>query len=205
MHRTLHKMLFVPILSGFVVLGLVAPASAERVDPTRDAPARDVALVDVRPDIRPDVRPPKVEVLSLGCEGRREGENLGAMCRWSTAEGVRAYQLWRVVDRGHRELVGTFDNETTIARDDVPDDARVVRYAVLGLDGDREIVARSRVVRIRFRHTDRPVDRPVVDRPVVDGPIDPIVDRSTAHPVEIAQEQEAAARNARRPLHLLPI
>ena len=162
MHRTLHKMLFVPLLTGLVVLGLVAPASAARVGPTTDAPMRDRAVVDVRPDIRP----PKVDVLSLGCEGRREGENLGAVCRWSAADEVRAYQLWRIIDRGERELVGTFDNTTTIARDDVPDDARVVRYAVLGLDGDREIVARSRVVRIRFRQTDRPSVDALVRRPL---------------------------------------
>lgn len=156
MHRPLHKMLFA-VISGAVVLGLVTPAAAE--EPQRKP---EVERVDTRPAVRPDVRPPDVKVLSLGCEGRRVETNLGAVCRWSAADGVRAYQLWRIVDRGHRELVGTYDNTTTIARDDVPDDAHLVRYAVLGLDGDGDIIARSRVERVRFRQIDTPrVDREV--------------------------------------------
>jgi hypothetical protein len=165
MHRPLHRMLIATITSMIVVLGLVAPASAE----TRPTEVDRVDRVDVKPvDVRPDVK-----VLSLGCEGHTADDgNKTARCRWSSTENVRAYQLWRIVDRGHRELVGSYGNDTNIARDDVSDDAVLVRYAVIALNADGNIIGRSRVVRVRFRQHDGEIDRPtgritdrITDRP----------------------------------------
>ena len=74
-----------------------------------------------------------------------------AKCEWSEIDGdVRAYQLWRIVNRGHRELVGTYGADTLQARDSLPRDAHVVRYAVLALDHDGHIIGRSRVAKVRF-------------------------------------------------------
>lgn len=145
MHRTLHKMPLLVVTSAVLILGLVAPVSAQDAAPTTATEARQ----DVRPDVRPDR--PHIMAISLGCAARSDDTgNLGAACRWSAIDSARGYQLWRIVDRGHRELVGTYDSETNVARDDVPDDARLVRYVVLALDGDGDIIGRSRVARVRF-------------------------------------------------------
>ena len=141
MHRYLHKMLFAAATALLLVSTATAPLAAATVG---SQPAREA--------IEPIERPTPITALSLGCAGGESDANgQVAACRWSTTEDARAYQLWRIVDRGDRELVGTFDNLTTIARDDVPNDAVLVRYAVIALDGDREIVGQSRVQRVRFR------------------------------------------------------
>lgn len=140
MHRSLHKMLAVASAAVLLLLGVVAPASATTVE---RAPARDM--------VEPVDRPTDIAVLSLGCKGGESDTNgKVAGCRWSSTDTARAYQLWRIVDRGHRELVGTYDNSITVARDDVPDDAVLVRYAVIALDSEGEIVGRSRVQRVQF-------------------------------------------------------
>ena len=55
------------------------------------------------------------------------------------------------MNRGHRELVGTYGADVQAARDTtIPEDANVVRYAVIALDADEHIVGRSRVVKVRF-------------------------------------------------------
>jgi len=148
MFTSLHKMWLLPLAVAVTVLGLVAPAGASTV-----------RVPDVKPIDRPVDRPTDIDVLSIGCKGAvREGNKVAA-CRWSSSDDARAYQLWRIVNRGHRELVGTYDNTTNIARDDVPEDAVLVRYAVIALGKDGEIVGRSRVARVRFRNHDRDVDR----------------------------------------------
>lgn len=162
MHRSLRKMLVTALTIGVVILGLVAPASAETQTRTRQTDT-DVAVVAARP-VR---RPAHIDALSLGCAARRDGDGgIGAACRWGSSDEVRTYQLWRIIDRGDRQLVGTYDFETFAARNDVPDDAHVARYAVIGLDGEGEIVARSRVARVLFSQA-RPVDRPVRHERVV--------------------------------------
>lgn len=163
MFTLLHKLWLLPLAVAVTVLGLVAPAGAETVR------APDVKPID-RPVERPDERPTDIDVLSIGCKGEVREGNKVAGCRWSSSDNARAYQLWRIVNRGHRELVGTYDNTTNIARDDVPDDAVLVRYAVLALGKDGEIVGRSRVARVRFRNHDREIDR-TVDRTVDRVPV----------------------------------
>jgi hypothetical protein len=148
MYSSIHKLLLAPVAAAVVVLGLIAPASA--------AAPRVVAADPVEV-------PADIDVLSIGCRGVTRDGNQMAGCRWGQTDQARAYQLWRIVDRGHRELVGTYDNTTNVARDDVPDDAALVRYAVIALGVEGEIVGRSRVARVRFRATDDTTDR-VTDR-----------------------------------------
>jgi len=96
---------------------------------------------------------PDFDVLRIACNGGTSdtGDKV-ASCEWSGSDDARGYQLWRIVNRGPRELVGTYGAETLAARDtNLPDDTRIVRYAVLALDNEGEIVGRSRVVKVRFR------------------------------------------------------
>lgn len=100
---------------------------------------------------------PGVEILKISCKGAvDDGGDKTAGCEWSASEDARGYQLWRIVNRNHRDLVGTYGADVQSVRDiDVPDDTKVVRYAVLALDGDGEIIGRSRVAKVRFPKTDR--------------------------------------------------
>ena len=115
---------------------------------------------DVRPDdVRPDVRPDRpIELLKLECETLADVDGKAVGCRWSANDQARGYQLWVIVNRGERELVGTYDAETLGAKDRLPEDTVVARYGVVALDREGEIVGRSRVETIRFRE-----DPPTID------------------------------------------
>lgn len=90
-----------------------------------------------------------------------------AKCEWSAVDGdVRGYQLWRIVNRGHREHVGTY--QALQARDWLPADAHLVRYAVLALDHEGHIIGRSRVAKVHF---------PVIDAITDLAPAEPTSDR----------------------------
>lgn len=86
-------------------------------------------------------------------------------CRWRPAESPAAagYQLWRMVDRGERELVARGGLDMGGARDVVSAESHVVRYAVIAVNDHGRRVGQSRVVEIRL-HDDRPYDRPVRHR-----------------------------------------
>lgn len=136
MSRLSQKLIFAPLAVVLMLLGAMAPVSATD---SRTVVADPIAV------------PEPLDVLSIGCKGAVRSGDQVAGCRWGQSDQARAYQLWRIVDRGERELVGTFDNTTNVARDDVPDDAVLVRYAVIALGVDGEIVGRSRVAHVRFR------------------------------------------------------
>ena len=82
-------------------------------------------------------------------------------CRWrpSQHQATAGYQLWRIVDRGEREMVARGGLDMEGARDVVSAKARVVRYAVLAVNKDGRRVGQSRVVEIRL-HDDGPRDHP---------------------------------------------
>ncbi|MEE9414700.1 MAG: hypothetical protein V3V01_05395 [Acidimicrobiales bacterium] len=96
---------------------------------------------------------PGIDVLKIACKGAvSDSGDKTAGCEWSPSENARSYQLWRIVNRNHRDLVASVGADVQTVRDiDVPDDAKVVRYAVLALDADGEIIGRSRVAKVRFR------------------------------------------------------
>ncbi len=102
---------------------------------------------------------PEIEALDLKCEAieAAESDGQGANCRWSATSTRTAvgYQLWRAVDRDARELVWRGGLDTNHYADRLPASAQLVSYAVLAVDADGEIVARSRAVQVRFEH-DRP-------------------------------------------------
>ncbi len=153
-----------------LALAVFAPAAAAstesefgeptpvRVERTEPAPV-DVRPVSDRPvDVRPEERPENdVEVLRLECRPATQFDN-AIGCAWSdvTANGAVGYQLWRIVDRGDREMAWRGGLDTTEQLDRVPGDAQVVRYAVLAVDDAGEIVARSRAERVVLPSDDAP-------------------------------------------------
>jgi hypothetical protein len=113
---------------------------------------------------------PELEVLTLRCEAA--DDVVAARCTWrpTTSEAAVGYQLWRVVNRGERELVWRGGLDQTAVRDDLSNTTRLVRYAVLAVDAQGGIVGQSRPVALRFDDgpTDRDVDRsPVRLRSIV--------------------------------------
>ncbi len=93
-------------------------------------------------------------------DGDEEGRtNVG--CRWraATSDQAAGYQLWRIVDRGERTLVARGGLDMLGARDVVPADAQVVRYAVLALNEDGRVVGQSRVQKIELGDDDGGNDR----------------------------------------------
>lgn len=106
-----------------------------------------------------DAPAPELEVLTLRCEAA--DERVAARCTWrpATSETAVGYQLWRIVNRGERELVWRGGLDQTSVFDDLPSDTAVVRYAVLAVDEKGDIVGRSRPVTLRFRHDSIDQDR----------------------------------------------
>lgn len=143
-----------------LTLGLFAgPASAGQ-RPTVDAVPVDAAPVEVKPtDVRPQDRPTDrehdLEVLQLSCRlSDRSTDDARAHvgCEWraSTSRHATGYQLWRIVDRRERELVGRFGLDTLGARDVLPAGAEVVRFAVLAVNENGRVVGQSRVQRVEL-------------------------------------------------------
>lgn len=137
-------------------LALVLPAGAADEAP---APTRSGATtaVEAQPIVRPIDRP-VLDAIPMSCEA--DGTTVGCSWRSTTAESAVGYQLWRIADRGEREYVWRGGLDVTAARDAVPADAAVVRYAVLAVDADGNVVGQSRPVALRL---DDP-ERPIVDR-----------------------------------------
>lgn len=179
MHRILRLKIVVVLATIGVLFGVVAPAGALSDNPTLEEELRAIRRsnraptvvdgdVDSKPDVRPDVRPDDVrpdvrpdrpmEVLKLECERLEDVDGKAAGCRWSASDDARGYQLWVIVNRGARELVGTYGAETLGAKDRLPEDTLVARYAVVALDNAGEIIGRSRIETVRFRQ-----DPPAID------------------------------------------
>lgn len=112
-----------------------------------DAEGRTVAVSNKAPAaIDAPVAP-----IRLGCVPRSTEGNLAVVCEWSAVErgGVRAYQLWKAVGEGERQLLATFFAED--ARRYV--DSRVepgqrLRYAVAAIDGEGNVIAKSEVAAV---------------------------------------------------------
>jgi hypothetical protein len=118
----------------------------------------------VRAGVKAPDPDPEIEVLTMHCEAA--DHVLAARCEWRTATSRAAvgYQLWRIVNRGEREQVWRGGLDHTAARDVLPDDTIVVRYAVLAVDKNGDVVGQSRPVALRF--VDGPTDRTIDRAPV---------------------------------------
>ncbi|MEL7156096.1 MAG: hypothetical protein AAFN30_05795 [Actinomycetota bacterium] len=107
-----------------------------------------------------------LEVLALHCAvadgAAADATRVHIGCRWRPATHPRAvgYQLWRIVDRGERELVARGGLDMAGARDVVSAEAHVVRYAVIAVDGRGHRVGQSRVQTLVLDDTERDHPRP---------------------------------------------
>lgn len=144
-------------------VGLLAPLAA--LSPSAAAPASDG--IEVAPDrvASPapeiDTRRDRIEVLKLDCavidrpavtDSVADATRVHIGCRWRPAQHPRAagYQLWRIVDRGDRELVARGGLDLLRTRDVVSSEAHLVRYAVVAVDENGRRVGQSRVVRVEL-------------------------------------------------------
>ncbi len=112
-----------------------------------------------------------IEVLKLECAAADEA--FAARCHWraSTSGNAVGYQLWRIVNRGERELVHRGGLDQTSVADRLPRNTMLVRYAVLAVDADGEIVGQSRPFVLRF---DSSPGGPTIDREIDSSPARPI-------------------------------
>ncbi|MEM9467448.1 MAG: hypothetical protein AAGA90_18890 [Actinomycetota bacterium] len=135
-----------------LVVGLITPASAGTGPGSAPYLAKDdTASAELGLDGLDDGLDP----IALHCRGEIGDDGAVAGCRWRTASTeVATFQLWRLelrVDDAARVLVAEVGADTTSAVDTGVTAGSAYLYAVLGLDDSGEIVARSRVDRVRFR------------------------------------------------------
>lgn len=128
------------------LLAATAPAvGAAETDEFRPGRFRQ-AFTQVRDRQMP--MPEAPGVVALHCAARTTDAASAVGCEWRSDTDVRSWQLWNLQVRpthGNRNLVAEVgaDSDRFVDRNvDAP--ARYL-YAVLGLDGDGEIIARSRV------------------------------------------------------------
>ncbi len=93
---------------------------------------------------------PGIEALTIECAAADDAH--AARCHWreATNRNAAGYQLWRIVNRGERELVHRGGLDQTSVADRLPRNTKLVRYAVLAVDVDGEIVGQSRPFTLRF-------------------------------------------------------
>lgn len=163
---------------------LALPAAA-RTDDASVATTRTTATRSEPAEVRPvpvPNREPSLDVMTMACQL----DGLVAGCEWrpTTAATAVGYQLWRIVDRGERELVWRGGLDATAARDRLPEGTLAVRYAVVAVDADGNRVGQARPITLIVERDD--------DGPVVDDPI-------TAPPTEVQPDLELDRSDVRRP------
>ncbi|MDW3217713.1 MAG: hypothetical protein R8F63_03785 [Acidimicrobiales bacterium] len=111
--------------------------------------------------------PPVDAAIALDCVPRVAGDEVtdrvdGAVhCEWRSEVDVRSWQLWNVELRpthGHRNLVAELGADRQSYTDVDVEVPGAYLYAVLGLDGDGEVIARSRIVPVKLQHHDIAVE-----------------------------------------------
>ena len=142
---------------------LAGPADAETTPRDGIAATGDATPLPVDERDRPDR---DLEPLRLRCaatDSAPDDTRVHIGCRWRAAESEAAagYQLWRIVDRGHRELVARGGLDLLGHRDVVPADTSLVRYAVIAVDENGRRVGQSRVARVSLADDGGGGDHPV--------------------------------------------
>lgn len=133
------------VLALLVSLAPAASGASTRVDSSPSSAER-LGLDDLGSD---------VAKIKLRCGGRIADTGPVAACQWRTASTeIVTVQLWRLqlrIDDAERVLVTEVGADVHMATDGAVTAPGAYLYAVLGLDAEGDIVARSRVERVRFR------------------------------------------------------
>ena len=146
-----------------LVASLATPAAAGFGEvlpddlPTRTAANVRRAMTNVLdasmdlPDITASVK--------LDCDSRVTDAGAAAVCEWRAPDDldVRAWQLWNLQVRpvhGSRNLVAQVGADVRSFTDRDVEVPAVYLYAVLGLDNNGEIIARSRIDSVKFLERD---------------------------------------------------
>jgi hypothetical protein len=170
--NSLRPLIVVVSLTFALVAALALPVSAAIVDQESGAtsllgshPVRD-AITNVlgRPMDLPDVD----AAVKLRCGAKvsdraAEAHAAAVACEWSARDDldVRSWQLWNLQirpERGSRNLVVEVGADVTSHLDTQVTAPAVYIYAVLGLDGDGEIIARSRLQVVKLERRDHKVE-----------------------------------------------
>ena len=135
-----------------LLVGLAAPASAATGPGSAPYLAADSAAAEA---LGFDELADDLEVIKLRCRGHVADTGPVTNCAWRTdAPDVATFQLWRLqldVDDAARVLVTEVGVDTHAAADTGVVAPAIYLYAVLGLDADGQVVARSRADRVSLR------------------------------------------------------
>ncbi len=152
-----RKFLAFTAVIAFVLAAFALPASAG-VD---DHPAPSRRTITPLPYDGFDVSPTDVAV-KLQCAARTGDERATVGCEWRTENhAVRQWQLWNLQlrpERGERNLVAELPGDVSSYADTAVKAPAGYLYAVLGLDGDGNIIARSRVQHVKLAVPDHDVE-----------------------------------------------
>jgi hypothetical protein len=99
--------------------------------------------------------------IKLHCAPRQSDSAAAVRCEWLAGDDldVRAWQLWRLQvrpERGDRVLVATLGADAASYTDDGVVAPAKYLFAVLGLDVEGDVIARSRLETVRLRWHDAP-------------------------------------------------
>ena len=143
-------------LALIIVLALtgMAPAGAETGPMSAESDGARLDALGLDSDLYAAVK--------LNCHGHLGDDGPAVGCEWKRHHDdadVRAWQLWNLQVRpetGVRNLVTEVGADVTAARDTNVVAPATYLYAVIGLNGEGEVVTRSRVVAVRLGEPTRP-------------------------------------------------
>ncbi len=162
-----RKLLPLLIAVATLLAGLAVPVSAGLIADRRDdPPVRDTFRQRQESPARADrvLDTPAVDVVvELSCEPRVTGDAAAVRCEWRAGAdtGVRAWQLWNLQvrpEKGERNLVAELGADVFSYTDTEVSVPAGYLYAVLGLDGDGEIIARSRLQPVVLGERDHEIE-----------------------------------------------
>jgi Ni/Co efflux regulator RcnB len=163
-----RKLLPLLIAVATLLAAFALPVSAGLIaDRGEDAPIRDTHRqrrdVPARPDRVRDI--PDVDaVVELSCGPRVTDDAAAVKCEWRAGDDlqVRAWQLWNLQvrpEKGTRNLVAELGADVVSYTDTEVSVPAAYLYAVLGLDGNGEIIARSRLQSVTLGERDREIEQ----------------------------------------------
>ena len=148
-----RPLVVIALIFGLALTG-IAPAAAETGPMSAESDGARLDALGLDSDLYAAVK--------LNCHGHLGDDGPAVGCEWKRHHDdadVRAWQLWKIQIRpetGFRNLVAEVGAEVTSVRDtNVAAPAKYL-YAVIGVNSQGDVVARSRVVAVRLGDPSRP-------------------------------------------------